>query len=146
LYLQKTFSISDWATTICIQYRANRSVDCTDSDIWTLRRTTYRTSLRMHFWVSAIQSRFWICRKTSEYRPKSRNPICAGRLIENNLNLSFLSLCVFSYSIKTLPMMAFENLNSLEILNLQNNKLTRVPEETLEAIVDTATVIDIMGE
>jgi len=34
----------------------------------------------------------------------------------------------------------------LEILNLQNNKLTRVPEEALEAIVDTATVIDILGK
>jgi len=53
---------------------------------------------------------------------------------------------VILFSIKTLPMMAFENLNSLEILNLQNNKLTRVPEEALEAIVDTATVIDIMGK
>lgn len=53
---------------------------------------------------------------------------------------------LFLFSIKTLPMMAFENLNTLEIINLQNNKLTRVPEEALEAIVDTATVIDIMGK
>lgn len=27
--------------------------------------------------------------------------------------------------------MAFENLNSLETLNIQNNKLTRIPEEVM---------------
>lgn len=42
--------------------------------------------------------------------------------------------------------MAFENLNSLETLNIQNNKLTRIPEEVMEPIIDTLRVVDIMGE
>lgn len=48
-------------------------------------------------------------------------------------------------SIKTLPAMAFDNLNSLETLNLQNNKLVHIPEEIMEPIVDTLRVVDIMG-
>lgn len=42
--------------------------------------------------------------------------------------------------------MVFDNLNSLETLNLQNNKLREIPEEIMEPIVDTLRVIDIMGE
>lgn len=42
--------------------------------------------------------------------------------------------------------MAFENLNSLETLNIQNNKLTRIPEEVMEPIMDTLRVVDIMGK
>lgn len=42
--------------------------------------------------------------------------------------------------------MAFENLNSLETLNLQNNKLKHIPEEIMEPIVDTLRNIDIMGK
>ena len=41
--------------------------------------------------------------------------------------------------------MAFDNLNSLETLNLQNNKLVHIPEEIMEPIVDTLRVVDIMG-
>ena len=54
----------------------------------------------------------------------------------------FLRLC----SIKMLPAMAFENLNSLETLSIQNNKLIRIPEEVMEPIMDTLRVVDIMGE
>jgi Leucine-rich repeat (LRR) protein len=42
--------------------------------------------------------------------------------------------------------MAFENLNSLETLSIQNNKLTRIPEEIMEPVMDTLRVVDIMGE
>lgn len=42
--------------------------------------------------------------------------------------------------------MAFENLNSLETLNIQNNKLVRIPEEVMEPIMDTLRVVDIMGK
>jgi hypothetical protein len=42
--------------------------------------------------------------------------------------------------------MAFENLNSLETLSIQNNKLTRIPEEVMEPIMDTLRVVDIMGK
>lgn len=52
----------------------------------------------------------------------------------------------FVDSIKNLPAMAFENLNSLETLSIQNNKLTTIPEEVVEPIIDTLRVVDIMGE
>lgn len=42
--------------------------------------------------------------------------------------------------------MAFDNLNSLETLSLQNNKLMHIPEEIMEPVVDTLKVIDIMGK
>ena len=42
--------------------------------------------------------------------------------------------------------MAFENLNSLETLSIQNNKLTRIPEEVMEPVIDTLRVVDIMGK
>ena len=54
-------------------------------------------------------------------------------------------LC-FIHSIKSLPALAFENLNSLETLSIQNNKLTRIPEEVMEPIMDTLRVVDIMGK
>jgi Leucine-rich repeat (LRR) protein len=42
--------------------------------------------------------------------------------------------------------MSFENLNSLESLSIQNNKLSRIPEEVMEPVMDTLRVVDIMGE
>lgn len=42
--------------------------------------------------------------------------------------------------------MIFENLNSLETLNLQNNKLMHVPEDVMEPILDTLRVVDLMGK
>lgn len=45
-----------------------------------------------------------------------------------------------------LPAMAFENLNSLETLSIQNNKLTTIPGDVVEPIIDTLRVVDIMGE
>lgn len=47
-------------------------------------------------------------------------------------------------SIKTLP--AFENLNSLETLSIQNNKLMHIPEDVMDPILDTLRSIDIMGK
>lgn len=44
-----------------------------------------------------------------------------------------------------LPPLVFENLNSLETLNLQNNKLPHISEEVTESIVDTLRHIDITG-
>lgn len=42
--------------------------------------------------------------------------------------------------------MIFENLNSLETLNLQNNKLQHVPEDVVETVIDTLRVVDLTGE
>lgn len=42
--------------------------------------------------------------------------------------------------------MAFDNLNSLETINLQNNKLSHIPEDIMEPILDTLRVVDIMGK
>lgn len=66
-------------------------------------------------------------------------------LFANSFYLTMTLLFLF-VSIKTLPAMAFENLNSLETLSIQNNKLTRIPEEVMEPIIDTLRVVDIMGE
>lgn len=49
-------------------------------------------------------------------------------------------------SITALPAMVFENLNSLETLQIQNNKLVRIPEEVMEPVMDTLRGVDIMGE
>lgn len=61
------------------------------------------------------------------------------------LNLLSSLRLLFS-SISVLPASAFENLNSLETLNIQNNKLTRIPEEVMEPIIDTLRVVDIVGK
>ncbi|XP_043803988.1 slit homolog 2 protein isoform X3 [Apis laboriosa] len=57
-------------------------------------------------------------------------------------NLGDVSFFLFP-RIKILPPVVFENLNSLETLNLQNNKLVHIPEEVTENIVDTLRHIDI---
>lgn len=49
------------------------------------------------------------------------------------------------FSIRSLTGLTFENLNSLETLNLQNNKLMHIMEDVMEPILDTLRVIDIMG-
>lgn len=41
--------------------------------------------------------------------------------------------------------MVFDSLNSLEILSLQNNKLTRIPEDIMENVLDTLRAVDITG-
>lgn len=51
----------------------------------------------------------------------------------------------YLFRIKILPPLLFENLNSLETLNLQNNKLPHISEEVTESIVDTLRHIDITG-
>lgn len=48
-------------------------------------------------------------------------------------------------SLKMLPAMAFENLNSLESLSIQNNKLVRIPEDIMETLMDTLRVVEIQG-
>lgn len=53
---------------------------------------------------------------------------------------------LFFFSIKVLPPMVFENLNSLETLSIQNNKLTKLPEEIMEPLMDSLRVVDITGE
>jgi len=53
---------------------------------------------------------------------------------------------MFNFSIKVLPSTLFENLNSLETLNLQNNKLQRIPQDTMEPVIDTLRIIDITGK
>lgn len=42
--------------------------------------------------------------------------------------------------------MIFENLNSLETLNIQNNKLTRIQQDIMEHVIDTLRIIDITGK
>lgn len=48
--------------------------------------------------------------------------------------------------IKVLPPLVFENLNSLETLNLQNNRLTHLSEEVTDYITDTLRHIDMTGK
>jgi Leucine-rich repeat (LRR) protein len=62
------------------------------------------------------------------------------------INFTDFSSLNFQRSIKSLPAMVFENLNSLETLSIQNNKLTRIPEDVMEPVIDTLRVVDIMGK
>lgn len=61
-------------------------------------------------------------------------------------NINFSCFRVSLNSIRALPSMVFENLNSLETLNIQNNKLTRIPSDVMDPVVDTLRVVDIMGK
>lgn len=54
------------------------------------------------------------------------------------------SLCNI-FRIKVLPPLVFESLNSLETLSLQNNRLTHIPQDVTENIVDTLRHIDMTG-
>ncbi|XP_014205745.1 leucine-rich repeat and transmembrane domain-containing protein 2-like [Copidosoma floridanum] len=45
--------------------------------------------------------------------------------------------------IRVLPASVFESLNSLEFLNLQNNRLTNIGEDVIENVIDTLRLIDI---
>lgn len=45
-----------------------------------------------------------------------------------------------------MPAILFESLKSLEILNLQNNRLSHFGEDIFENIVDTLRLIDITGK
>lgn len=62
------------------------------------------------------------------------------------INRKYAIFLVSPHSIKSLPALAFENLNSLETLSIQNNKLSTIPEEVVEPIIDTLRVVDIMGK
>ena len=52
---------------------------------------------------------------------------------------------MFCFRIKVLPAMVFDNLNSLETLSLQNNKLSHIPDDITENILDSLKAIDITG-
>lgn len=67
-------------------------------------------------------------------------------LLKNSNQFNKNIFTFFFFSISVLPALAFENLNSLETLSIQNNKLTRIPEEVMEPIIDTLRVVDIMGK
>lgn len=69
----------------------------------------------------------------------------SSSLLIRRIIKSVLYNCVILSRIKILPPLVFENLNSLETLSLQNNKLVHIPEEVTENIVDTLRHIDITG-
>ena len=71
-------------------------------------------------------------------------PVCLG--ISPNLLFECSNVEVSFASIRALTGISFENLNSLETLNLQNNKLMHLGEDVMEPILDTLRVVDIMGK
>lgn len=64
--------------------------------------------------------------------------------IAKKKKITTITFC--NFSIKFLPSMIFENLNSLETLNVQNNKLSHIPQDIMEPITDTLRIIDITGK